>query len=79
LEVDVIIGSVHQSDSEVPGKNYIHDVDLLNDNTIWIEFGLEVLHHLGGKLRFNISHSRNLDLFDKVTNLLFALFLEKLL
>lgn len=78
LEVHIVVGRVHKGDSEVSWQNDIHDVDLLNDDTIGVELGLKLLHHLSGQLSLDVSYSGDLDLFDEVTNFLITLLLEQL-
>lgn len=79
LEEHIESSGLHQSKSEVNRENDVHDIDLLNNYTVWVELGLKFSHHGGCEFRLNISNSGNLDLLKEISDLLFALFLQELL
>jgi len=77
LEEHIKIGRVHQGNSEISWEDDVHDVDLLDENTVWVELCLKLLHHLGGELSLDVSYSGDLDLLEEVSDLFIALFLEQ--
>ena len=79
LQIDISCCSVHESVSQVIGQDDVHDVYLLDYDAVWLEhFGHFVLD-LRSQLSFDITNPIDFDFLDKVTDLLFALFLQKLL
>jgi len=40
LQEHVEGGGLHESESQVDGQNHVHDVDLLDHDTVWAEFSL---------------------------------------
>lgn len=79
LEVHIVISSEHKILTEVSWQDDVHDVNLLDDDTVWFELGLKLCHHLTCKLGLDISNSAYLDLLGEVSDLFIHFFLEKLL
>jgi hypothetical protein len=57
LEEDIEVCGMHQSNSKISWKNNIHDVDLLNVNTVWSKLDTKLVLHCCGKLGLNVSYS----------------------
>jgi hypothetical protein len=78
LELNIIVGGLHECHSQVLGNNDVHDVYLFNDNTICVELVLELFLQDGGQLSLDISNSNDLDLFDEISNSFITLLLKQL-
>ena len=79
LEEYVIVCGLHQADSEVSWDNNVHNIDLLDNNTVGEELFIQLVHECRGKLGLNISDSANFDFLDEISDSLLAFLLEKLL
>jgi hypothetical protein len=64
--------------SQVNRKNYIHDVDLLDHDSVVTKLSLKLNHHGSGQFGLDVSHSGNFDLAKETSNLFFALLLQQL-
>lgn len=79
LQVDIVVGRLHQADSKVSGDYYVHDVYLLDYYSVDLEFLHQFFLQVVGKLCFDISYFGDSLLFDKISDSFIALLLEKLL
>ena len=79
LEEHIECSGLHECEPQVDWKNNIHDVYLLDDDAVWVEFGLQLSDHRCGELSLDISYSGNLDLLQEISDLLVTLLREHFL
>jgi len=77
LEVNIVIGGLHQADSEVTGDDHIHDVHLLDHHSVNLKLLNEVLFQVVGQFGLHVSHFRNSLLFDEISDSFITFFLKK--
>jgi len=68
LKVNVIIGGIHQTGSEILGKDDFDDTDLLDDNSVGRKLLLKILLNLCGHFRLDVSDSIDLVISNKVSD-----------
>jgi len=73
LEEHVEFGRLHQAESQVSWDDDIHDVYLLDNHTVWVEFSLQIVFELGCELSFDITDPLDLDLLQEISDALIAL------
>jgi hypothetical protein len=66
LEENVEFSSLHQALSEIYWDDDVHDVYLLNHNSVWVEFLLKFILQLGSKLSFDITNPLNFDSLQEI-------------
>jgi len=76
LEVNIVIGGLHQADSEVTGDDHIHDVHLLDHHSVNLKLLNEVLFQVVGQFGLHVSHFRNSLLFDEISDSFITFFLK---
>ena len=74
LEEYIKFSSLHEAESQVSWDNDVHNIDLLNNNTVWVEFSLQIFFKLCGQFSFDVSYSGNFDLFQEISNSFITLF-----
>jgi hypothetical protein len=77
LKIDIVISCGHHWNSHFSGKDHIHDVDLLNYNTVHQEFFFEIFKQILCEFSFDISNSCSFLTFYKVSNTFLAFLLKQ--
>ena len=78
LKQHVVSGGRHKSNSQVDWDDDVHYVDLLDGYAVGFELFLEKSGHGSCELGLDVSDSSYFDLFEEVTDLFVALFLQEL-
>lgn len=63
LKEYIEFSGLHEAESQVLWDNNVHNVNLFDNYSVWIEFPLKVILELRCQLSFNITDSLNFDLF----------------
>lgn len=79
LKMHIKTSGHHKCNSQISRNNNVHDVNLLDNDSIAYESLLEVGAELHSQLRFDVPDPCYLDFFDEVSNALIALLLQKFL
>ena len=75
LQVNIEIGCRHESNSQISWNNDIHNVDLLDHDTIFLKLNTKFIGQALSHLGFEISDSGNFDASNIVSNTLINFFL----
>ena len=70
---------VHEDLSNVLREQYVHDIDLLDDDAVWLELLAHFMANLCGHFSFDITDSVDFDSLDEITEMLLTFLLKQLL
>lgn len=78
LEINIVAGCGTQRNSQINGKDNIHDIHLFDHHSVNLEFFFQLFFQLGCHFSLYVSNSNDSFITDEVSNAFFTFLLKKL-